>query len=478
MEDSILIEHFYIRKNGPAEVHFNEFISDQPLRKVDIDSIYSVVKANFPSKYKSYVNNIAIYSNSNKIEKLISKAIKADSYSDGRVEVGKSSEPDVSKHARKRDSYPLVTNISKARHPLKGLQGRNIALWQSHGYYYEQTMERWEWQRSRFFTVVEDSFTQSFVLPFLVPMLENAGATVLLPRERDVQRNMLIVDNDSHNHHLYSEKNNHHSWQNAPGKGFSYKDVLLYGENPFEMGTARAVSCTKDIEHLSSAFWYAQVPQAGEYAVYVSYPKLSNAYNKAQYEVVHNGGITRFEVNQQMSPSTWVYLGSFGFNPTKKEQGVHLNNYGSEGKAVGADAVRFGAGMGNVARNPATIDENGEPIKRDYEVEPELSGMPRFYEGSRYYLQFAGMPDSVYSQFKNQNDYKDDFTSRANWVNALIGSSKRLPGREGYNVPLDMALGFHSDAGESYADSTVGHWPSIQKFLKKPISISIRETGS
>ena len=59
-EDSILIEHFYIRKNGPAEVHFNEFISDQPLRKVDIDSIYSVVKANFPSKYKSYVNNIEI----------------------------------------------------------------------------------------------------------------------------------------------------------------------------------------------------------------------------------------------------------------------------------------------------------------------------------------------------------------------------------------------------------------------------------
>jgi hypothetical protein len=40
-------------------------------------------------------------------------------------------------------------------------------------------------------------FTQSFVLPFLVPMLENAGAYVMLPRERDTQVNEVVVDNDS-----------------------------------------------------------------------------------------------------------------------------------------------------------------------------------------------------------------------------------------------------------------------------------------
>ena len=40
-------------------------------------------------------------------------------------------------------------------------------------------------------------FTQSFVLPYLVPMLENAGAYVMLPRERDTQINEVIVDNDS-----------------------------------------------------------------------------------------------------------------------------------------------------------------------------------------------------------------------------------------------------------------------------------------
>ena len=81
--------------------------------------------------------------------------------------------------------------------PTEGLYGRHIAMWQSHGYYYEQKLLRWEWQRARIFQTVEDVFTQSFVLPFLVPMLERAGAVVLLPRERDWQIEEIISDNDA-----------------------------------------------------------------------------------------------------------------------------------------------------------------------------------------------------------------------------------------------------------------------------------------
>ena len=46
------------------------------------------------------------------------------------------------------------------------------------------------------FGTVEDLFTQSFVLPYLTPMLENAGATILIPRERDTQIHEIIIDND------------------------------------------------------------------------------------------------------------------------------------------------------------------------------------------------------------------------------------------------------------------------------------------
>ena len=55
-----------------------------------------------------------------------------------------------------------------------------------------QTAHRWEWQRARMFGTVEDLFTQSFVLPYLTPMLENAGATILIPRERDTQIHEII----------------------------------------------------------------------------------------------------------------------------------------------------------------------------------------------------------------------------------------------------------------------------------------------
>ena len=56
----------------------------------------------------------------------------------------------------------------------------------------------WELQRPRLFCTTEDLFTQSFVIPYIIPMLENAGAIVYTPRERDWQRNEVIVDNDTH----------------------------------------------------------------------------------------------------------------------------------------------------------------------------------------------------------------------------------------------------------------------------------------
>ena len=452
--DTARIRHFYIRNSGPAEVHFNRFLSEQPLRKKDIDEIYAIVRKHFPAKYKSYSSNFAIYSDGNKIEKLYSHAF-GDSFDATAVKPGKASSSDVARHAQPRSEHPLTRNLSKAGQPSAGLQGRHIALWQSHGYYYEQSLERWEWQRSRLMTTVEDIYTQSYVLPFLVPMLENAGATVLLPRERDLQRNMLIVDNN-HSGELYVEHDGPNGWRTSQSGGYADRNILTHGINPFKSGTARVAECTNDNTSLSTAFWQAKVPHTGEYAVYVSYPAEKNASSSAHYWVRHNGGATQFEVNQQMSPGTWVYLGTFGFSPDSTTHGVFLSNFGQAGKVVGADAVRYGAGMGNVARQPANIDEDGKPIKRDHKSEPRTSGLPRYVEGARYYLQFAGMDTTVYSVMNNQDDYRDDFTSRAEWVNALLGGTTRLPDSSGYNVPVDMAIGIHSDAGLSMTDSIVG----------------------
>ena len=104
-------------------------------------------------------------------------------------------------HDKPRDvayqGTPWVVNLSSPHRPAKGLYNRHIALWSSHGRYYNQEKDKWLWQRPNLFCTNEDLFTQTIVTPYLIPILERAGANVFTPRERDWQPNEVVVDNDS-----------------------------------------------------------------------------------------------------------------------------------------------------------------------------------------------------------------------------------------------------------------------------------------
>ena len=80
---------------------------------------------------------------------------------------------------------PWVTPLSRPIGITQGMQGRHLAIWPSHGSYYDPNKGCWQWQRPKLYCTTEDIFTQSFVLPYLIPMLENAGAYVFVPRERE-----------------------------------------------------------------------------------------------------------------------------------------------------------------------------------------------------------------------------------------------------------------------------------------------------
>lgn len=198
-------------------------------------------------------------------------------------------------------------------------------MWQSHGFYYEPKLTRWEWQRARIFQTVEDLYTQSYVLPFLVPMLENAGANVLMPRERDSQIAEVVVDNDGclHSRSVYTEKIGDKNWMQGTGEGFAHlRDQYINFENPFREGTFRTVETVKGKkEKESTAEWIPELPSTGQYAVYVSYKSLPNSTDDALYTVYHKGGVSQFKVNQQMGGGTWIYLGTFGFDAGKSNAG-------------------------------------------------------------------------------------------------------------------------------------------------------------
>lgn len=374
---------------------------------------------------------------------------------------------------------PLVTKVSRPYTPTNGLQNRHIALWQSHGFYYEPKLDRWEWQRARCLQTVEDLYTQSFVLPYLVPMLENAGANVLIPRERDYQTAEIIIDNDGclNTRSIYTEKVTDKPWMQGVGKGFAHLRPLYTDfENPFKEGTFRTIETIKKGKE-SVAEWIPEIPRDGQYAVYVSYHTVPNSSDDALYTVHHKGGASRFKVNQQMGGGTWIYLGTFGFDAGQDNAyKVTLSNRSAKaGQTVTADAIKIGGGMGNIARriseegatdnlksSDKTANSSDETKQTKtthqspYTAIYQESGYPRFCEAARYWMQWAGIPDSVYSESQGKNDYTDDYKSRAIWVNYLAGGSAANPTERGLNIPVDMAFAFHSDAGTTLNDSIIG----------------------
>lgn len=396
----------------------NEYFAAQEFTTKSIDFIYKKIKKSLPKPYRSY--QLKMITNGMAIEDLIpnrlSKNTKNKTVLWGDINY---------------EGEPWVKNISEPLNITHGLNNRHISLWASHGRYYDAN-RGWRWQRPKLFSTTEDLFTQTIVVPYLIPMLENAGAIVFTPRERDWQKNEVVVDNDDAKQGTrYLEINTKYQWQTTPQKGFAqHSNTYIDGENPFVAGTARMIKTTSKKKQYSLVSYQPNIPEEGNYAVYVSYQTLPNSIDDAIYTVWHKGEKTEFKVNQQMGGSTWVYLGTFDFDKGSNEfNRVTISNLSSSKGVVTTDAVRFGGGMGNIERGGA------------------VSGLPRCLEGARYYAQWAGMPYSVYSTSSGTNDYKDDINVRSLMTNTLGGGSCYMPSKDGRKVPIELSLAIHSDAG-------------------------------
>ena len=420
-----------VAKRGTTlDFHFSKELADYPLRTEDIEWIRKQLLDLFPAAYRAYALG-DIYAERRDVTFLPMPALN----SNGRPAETKLRRSDP------RSKSPLVRTDERWS---QGLSGRHIALWQSHGRYYEAKTERWEWQRAATFRTVEDLYTQSYVLPFLIPMLENAGAYVMTPRERDVQSWEVICDNDPSFHGERTGKMRragHYkesgSWSEA-GPGFAdTKPVYSIYENPFEAGTARMCEAVTGGEShpKASATWRPEIPERGEYAIYISYRSFANSTTDAVYTVHHLGGESEFHVNQRMAGGTWVYLGTFTFD--KGDEGfVRLTNQSTAAGLVSADAVKFGGGMGKIERGGA------------------LSGYPAFAEGALYSMQWYGIDTHLFDDW--EDDYTRDFAGRGKWVTHLAGGSSVNPEMSGRRVPFDLSFAFHSDAGVTQNDSIIG----------------------
>ena len=414
------------------EIRASVELAFYPMRPQSIESLYSEVRKVLPKDFKEY--DLKLYADGRAIEKLVPQYY-ADESEGGSFTY--------------KTQKPLVTRVSRVSQPQRGLANRHIALWQSHGRYFNNNTGEWSWQRARLWETVEDLYTQSYVVPFLVPMLERAGASVLLPRERSMRREEIIIDNDkSIDPTTYAEEG---EWSRA-GVGFAHqKESYPSGHNPFADGSARMIETTADKGSRVRATWSAAVEVSGIYTVYVSYFTHKRSVADAHYTVHASGGEHEFLVNQRMGGGMWIPLGEFYFEAGEERVLVSLDNLSTTSGFVTADAVKIGGGMGNITRE---VHSSLRSSQRDYVS--STSGYPRFTEGSRYWLQWSGFSTNVYAPKGGVDDYKDDYMSRAHWVNALMGGSERLKTQSGKSIPIDLALAFHSDAGVRKSDNVIG----------------------
>ena len=434
-----------MRRGNVLDIYFDRNLSDYPWRGEDLGWMRSRLEEFWPENLQSY-----------KPGRLFCRSIELDDLPTPGPGNGSGKPQDYKYNYRSHRTgnafvEPLVKN-----HPSKGLYRRNIALWQSHGLYFDGSF--WNWQRTPLFRTIEDLYTQSYVLPFLIPMLENAGAYVLTPRERDTQIHEVICDNDPHyaaettastcdwasafeeplpsrRHGKYREKG---SWSSLEG-GFADKWHILSGEdNPFSAGTARQAATVRGAA-TAEARWMPDIPERGRYAVYVSYKSIEGSTKSAHYTVRHLGGSSEFAVDQTHGGGTWIYLGTFEFDKGSEQSCVILDNSipkGHEGgKFVTADAVRFGGGIGKVLRGEGSVADSTWTV----------SGMPSYTEGALYWMQWAGAPQSLWKQW--DGDYTRDYAGRGAWVKWM---------KDELGVPVDLSLAFHSDAGVAPGDTTVG----------------------
>lgn len=430
--DKVTVEDITVNaEERRVYLYLSEGFLGQPFTPESVKSINENIKQRLPKNLQGY--DVTVYADGTPIELLIPVSM-----TDGK---------DTSRVYDKKEyrCHPWVQREQLPYSITRGLQGRHLCLWASHGKYYNNRTQEWVWQRPRLFCTTEDLFTQTIVVPYLIPMLQNAGACVFTPRERDWQKNEVLVDNDTPDSNgLYQETEGKQQWVDG-GTGFAYRRAYYQdGDNPFTEGTCRMVEAVSSRKPLSCAVWRPVIPTEGDYAVYVSYKTFTNSVDDAHYVVRHQGIDTPFTVNQQMGGGTWVYLGTFHFGAGDLDNNcVLLTNQSDSRGVVSADGVRFGGGMSNIVRSDSTMS---------YAL---ASGLPRFLEAARYSAQWYGFPQGVY-HVKDNDDYGDDINVRPGTENYLGRGSHYLPGDSGLCVPIELSMAVHSDAGYRKDSSIVG----------------------
>ena len=149
-----------MKREGKLDFYFSKELSDFPMRTKDAETLRKDLEKLLPKSYSSYGIG-EIFGNGTKLEDLVTPELGSN---------GRPAETAYRVNDRRSATTPLVSPADGTWWK-RGLSGRHIALWQSHGRYWEPSEERWEWQRAALMGTVEDMYTQVTYSPSSSPCL-------------------------------------------------------------------------------------------------------------------------------------------------------------------------------------------------------------------------------------------------------------------------------------------------------------------
>ena len=259
------------------------------------------------------------------------------------------------------EAAPLTPHTSG-----RSLAGKTVYVSAGHGWQWNG----WAWrtQRAVYQGLIEDHNNAEAVDQYLIPYLEQAGATVIPVRERDWNHVRRIADNETTSPG-YHERG---TWITGT-YGVGYDG----GRYRFSLTVTRTATAT--------ATWTISVPVRGDYALYAWVYPGGNRAPDAHYTVQHAAGRSEVTLNQRVHPTTWRYLGTFPCAAGWLT--VTLDNHSAgAGTVVIADALRLGGGLFD--------DLHG--IETTASAPPDK---PWWESATYYYSQWMGL---------DPDDWKDD----------------------------------------------------------------------
>ncbi|MBN2362443.1 MAG: N-acetylmuramoyl-L-alanine amidase [Deltaproteobacteria bacterium] len=231
------------------------------------------------------------------------------------------------------------------------LLGKVVAISAGHGWL--ASGDGWATQRSRYSFdgcgtcrgILEDFSNNDLAVRHVIPLLEAAGASVIVVRERELSEQLdLIDDGDAR----YAESGAFSEGSSAGGWGDDYR-----------------VSAAGAGGHASFAL---DPDLSGPLLVTLYYLAGSNRTSAALVDVVDSAGTTRYQIDMRDFGQRFTPLGVHWFAPGQTAR-IEVGPGGDDGYLI-ADAVRVGGGI-------------------------HSSGHPWWEMGAVSYVPYTGVPASV-----------------------------------------------------------------------------------